>query len=62
MAEAVTRGLGGSATWYGRQSLPVGIPRQSLGTRSGERGVGNEEWGVGSGEWGVNEESNDQEE
>jgi hypothetical protein len=40
MAEAVTRTLGGSAAWYGRQSLPVGIPRQSLGTRAneGERG------------------------
>ncbi len=50
MVEAVTRGVGGSAAWYGRQSRPVGIPRQSLGTRrSGE-------WGVGSGE------SNEQEE
>ncbi len=34
MAEAVTRPFGGSAAWYGRQSLPVGIPRQSLGTRA----------------------------
>ncbi len=34
MAEAVTRTLGGSAAWYGRQSLPVGIPRLCLGTRA----------------------------
>mgnify|MGYP005848902513 CR=1 FL=1 len=53
MAEAVTRGVGGSAAWYGRQSRPVGIRWQSLGTRRDE---GSGEWGVGSGE------SNDQEE
>jgi len=41
MAEAVTRGVGGSAAWYGRQSLTVGIPRQSLGTRR-ERGENEE--------------------
>jgi hypothetical protein len=52
MVEAVTRGVGGSAAWYGRQSLPVAIPRQSLGTEPRNE----EKWGVGSGE------SNEQEE
>jgi len=33
ITEAVTRGLGGFAAWKSRQSLRVGIPRQSLRTR-----------------------------